>query len=118
MSWITRLLSDTALAPYVTPGAGTGLQACVAALLAQQHETWPMLRAGTAALAAAQYRSLQVNGSEVIAQCNPQRLVSTAAPVDAMSIRARRCFLCAEPLPVEEAWVAWGNDLALPVNPY
>ncbi|HET6315158.1 MAG TPA: DUF4922 domain-containing protein, partial [Chloroflexota bacterium] len=88
MSWSTRLLSDTALAPYVTPGAGTGLQARVAALLAQQHATWPMLRAGTAALAAAQYRSLQVNGAEVIAQHNPQRLVSTAAPVDATSIRA------------------------------
>jgi hypothetical protein len=118
MSWITRLLSDTALAPYVTPGAGTGLQARVAALLAQQHETWPMLRAGTVALAAAQYRSLQVNGSEVIAQYNPQRLVSTAAPVDATSIRARRCFLCAEHLPLEERGLAWGDDFVILCNPF
>jgi hypothetical protein len=118
MSWITRLLSDTALAPYVTPGAGTGLQARVAALLAQQHATWPMLRAGTAALAAAQYRSLQVNGSEVIAQYNPQRLVSTAAPVDATSIRARRCFLCAEHLPLEERGLAWGEDFVILCNPF
>ena len=118
MSWITRLLSDTALAPYVTPGAGTGLPARVAALLAQQHETWPLLRAGTVALAAAQYRSLQVNGSEVIAQYNPQRRVSTAAPVDATSIRARRCFLCAEHLPPEERGLAWGEDCVLLCNPF
>ena len=118
MSWSTRLLSDTALAPYVTPAAGTGLPARVAALLAQQHETWPMLRAGTVALAAAQYRSLQVNGSEVLAQYNPQRLVSTAAPVDATSIRARRCFLCAEYLPLEERGLAWGDDLVILCNPF
>jgi hypothetical protein len=118
MSWSTRLLSDTALAPYVTPGTGTGLPTRVAALLAQQHATWPMLRAGTAALAAAQYRSLQVNGSEVIAQYNPQRLVSTAAPVDATSIRARRCFLCAEHLPLEERGLAWGEDFVILCNPF
>src|SRR5882762_6945269 len=118
MSWITRLLSDTALAPYVTPGAGTGLQARVAALLAQQYETWPMLRAGTVALAAAPYRSLQVNGSEVIAQYNPQRLVSTAAQVDATSLRARRCFLCAEHLPLEERGLAWGDDFVMLCNPF
>jgi ATP adenylyltransferase/5',5'''-P-1,P-4-tetraphosphate phosphorylase II len=118
MSWSTRLLSDTALAPYVTPGAGTDLPARMAALLAQQHATWPMLRAGTAALAAAQYRSLQVNGSEVLAQYNPQRLVSTAAQVDATSIRARRCFLCAEHLPMEERGLAWGEDFVILCNPF
>ena len=118
MSWIPRFLSAPALAPYVTPGAGTGLQARVAALLAQQHETWPMLRAGTVAQAAAQYRSLQVNGSEVLAQYNPQRLVSTAAQVDAPSIRARRCFLCAEHLPLEERGLAWGEDFVILCNPF
>jgi ATP adenylyltransferase/5',5'''-P-1,P-4-tetraphosphate phosphorylase II len=118
MSWSTRLLSDTALAPYGTPGAGTDLQARVAALLAQQHETWPMLRAGTGALAAVQYRSLQVNGAEVIAQYNPQRLVSTAAQVDATSTRARRCFLCAEHLPLEERGLAWGDDFVILCNPF
>ena len=118
MSWITRLLSDTALVPYVAPGTEMGLQARVAALLAQQQKTWPMLRAGTAALAAAQYRSLQVNGSEVIAQYNPQRLVSTAAQVDARSIRARRCFLCAEHLPLEERGLAWGEDFVILCNPF
>src|SRR5262249_674726 len=118
MIWSTRLLSDTALAPYVTPSAETGLQARVAALLAQQHETWPMLRAGTVALAAAQYRSLQVNGSEVIAQYNPQRLVSTAAPVDATSIRARRCFLCAEHLPRQQGGLASAEHSVILSNPF
>jgi ATP adenylyltransferase/5',5'''-P-1,P-4-tetraphosphate phosphorylase II len=77
-----------------------------------------MLRAGTAALAAAQYKSLQVNGSEVLAQHNPQRLVSTAAQVDATSIRARRCFLCAEHLPQEERGLAWGEDFVILCNPF
>jgi hypothetical protein len=77
-----------------------------------------MLRAGTAALLAAQYRSLQVNGAEVLAQYNPQRLGSTAAPVDATSIRARRCFLCAEHLPLEERGLAWGEDCVMLCNPF
>jgi ATP adenylyltransferase/5',5'''-P-1,P-4-tetraphosphate phosphorylase II len=118
MSWIPRLLSDTALAPYGTPGAGAGLPARVAALLAQQNATWPTLRAGTVALATAQYRSLQVNGSEVIAQYNPQRLGSTAAQVDATSIRTRRCFLCTEHLPLEERGLAWGDDFVILCNPF
>jgi ATP adenylyltransferase/5',5'''-P-1,P-4-tetraphosphate phosphorylase II len=61
---------------------------------------------------------LQVNGSEVIAQYNPQRLVSTAAQVDARSIRARRCFLCAEHLPLEERGLAWGEDFVILCNPF
>ena len=117
MSWLTRLLSDTALAPYVTPGAGTGLQARVAALLAQQHATWPMLRAGTVALAAAQYRSLQVNGSEVIAQYNPQRLVSTAAQVDATSIRARAVF-CVPSICRWRSGAGLGEDFVILCNPF
>src|ERR1043166_5983291 len=96
MSWSTRLLSDTALAPYVTPGAGTGLQA----------------------RGAARYRSWKIKGWEVILQYNPQRLVSTAAPVDATSIRARRCFLCAEHLPLEERGLAWGEDFVMLCNPF
>lgn len=118
MSWASRLLSAAALAPYAPPAAGVGLPAHVTALLAQQQATWPMLRAGTAALAAAEYRSFRVNGAQVLAQHNPQRLVSTAARVDAASINARRCFLCAEHLPPEERGMAFGDDFAVLCNPF
>ena len=95
------------------------LRASVAALLVQQRETWPLLRAATVALA---HRPVQAFPDQrlptVIAQYNPQRLVSTAARVDAASIRARRCFLCADHLPPEERGLALGDDFVILCNPF
>jgi hypothetical protein len=65
-----------------------------------------------------EYRSLQARGSGVLAQFNPQRIVSTAAKVDAATIKQRPCFLCAENLPPEERGIAFGADFVALYNPF
>lgn len=118
MGWQRRLIGDAALAPYMGSGEASTLRASVAALRAQQRDTWPLLRAATTALGTVQYRHFQINGAAVMAQYNPQRLVSTAARVDAASIRARPCFLCADHLPPEEQGIAFGADFVILCNPF
>src|SRR5215510_2395076 len=84
----------------------------------QQSATWPMLRDAVEGLARVEYKRLRVRGSEVLAQFNPQRIVSTAAKVDAAAIKQRPCFLCAENLPPEERGIAFGADFVALFNPF
>jgi ATP adenylyltransferase/5',5'''-P-1,P-4-tetraphosphate phosphorylase II len=65
-----------------------------------------------------EYKGLSAKGSEVLAQFNPQRIVSTAAKVDAATIKQRPCFLCAENLPPEERGIAFGADFVALYNPF
>ena len=117
MDWEARMITDAALAPYLA-GGGPGLRARVGALIAQQQATWPMLREASAALTRVENRRWQVRGSEVVTQFNPARIKSTAARVDAASIRARPCFLCPENLPPEEKGIAFGPECVILCNPY
>ncbi len=115
MSWQTRILSNAELAPF---GSGEGWAARVHALLAQQEATWPQLREATAAMQQVEYRRFTIKGAEVLAQFNPKRIVSTAAKVDAASIQARPCFLCADSLPSEERGLPFGDDFIVLCNPF
>ncbi len=117
MTWESRLINDDALAAYATHPL-TNFQTRVAALINQQLATWPMLHNATAALDQVQYKELNVKGSRVMAQFNPARIVSTAAQVDAASIQARPCFLCAENLPAEEKGIAFGENYVVLCNPF
>ncbi|MFN7948554.1 MAG: DUF4922 domain-containing protein [Blastocatellia bacterium] len=117
MMWEARIISDEQLRPFLSSSA-TGLTAQVSALLRQQQATWPMLRQATAALAQVETRKFEIAGAPVIAQFNPQRIVSTAAKVDAASISKRPCFLCPEHLPVEEKGLAFGAEFVILCNPF
>jgi hypothetical protein len=117
MTWESRLIHDDALAAYTTQPI-TNLSTRVAALIQQQLATWPMLRNATDALDQVQYKELSVKGARVLAQFNPARIVSTAAQVDAASIQARPCFLCAENLPAEEKGIACGENYVVLCNPF
>lgn len=117
MTWESRLIHDDALAAFAAQPI-TNLPTRVAALIQQQLATWPMLNQATQSLAQVQYKDLTVKGSLVRAQFNPARIVSTAAKVDAASIQARPCFLCAENLPTEEKGVPFGNDYVVLCNPF
>jgi ATP adenylyltransferase/5',5'''-P-1,P-4-tetraphosphate phosphorylase II len=77
-----------------------------------------MLRDAVAGLARVEYKSLRARGSEVLAQFNPQRIVSTGAKVDAATIKQRPCFLCPENLPPEERGIAFGADFVALYNPF
>jgi len=100
----------------VAPGAP--LEDALRALLAQQRATWPLLREGEAALAAAATRRIDVTGGHVTLQANAARKTSTSAKVDPASVAQRPCFLCAAQLPAEERGVAFGDDYIAFTNPF
>jgi Domain of unknown function (DUF4922) len=114
MTW--RILGDADLAPFQQKEKG--FRARVRGLLAQQRETWPMLRDGAAGLAEVRYKKLAVRGSDVLAQFNPKRIVSTTARVDSATIGQRPCFLCPENLPPEEKGIEFGEDFIVLCNPF
>src|SRR5215510_14054971 len=118
MSWEERIIGVDALRPYMSNESEPDFRGLVEGLARQQSETWPMLRDAVAGLARVEYKELSVRASEVLAQFNPQRIVSTAAKVDAAAIKRRPCFLCAENLPPEERGVAFGEDFVALYNPF
>lgn len=71
--------------------------------------------------AAARFEALKMVESKIVGgyrvQFNPARAVSTAAKVDAASIAARPCFLCAKNRPKEQMAMDW-EDLQILVNPF
>ena len=117
MTWKHRIISDQELTA-VTHLPITDLQSRIVALIAQQQATWKMLCDATEALAQAQYKELRVKDAKVLVQFNPARIVSTAAKVDAASIKQRPCFLCAENLPAEEKGIAFGENYVVLCNPF
>src|SRR5262244_3588938 len=118
MSWKERVIGIEELRPYLPDESGPNFRGLVEGLAEQQLATWPMLRDAVEGLARVEYKRLRVRGSEVLAQFNPQRIVSTAAKVDAAAIKQRPCFLCAENLPPEERGVAFGEDFVALYNPF
>ena len=117
MNWQSRILDNEILFAYATTSL-TNWQSRIAALIAQQLATWPMLRNATEMLNKAEYKEFSVKGSKVLTQFNPARIVSTAAKVDAASIKARPCFLCAENLPAEEKGIPFGENYVILCNPF
>jgi ATP adenylyltransferase/5',5'''-P-1,P-4-tetraphosphate phosphorylase II len=118
MSWEDRVIGIEELRPYLPNKSEPDFRGLVEGLAEQQLATWPMLRDAVAGLARVEYKRLRVKGSDVLAQFNPQRIVSTAAKVDAAAIKQRPCFLCAENLPPEERGIAFGADFVALFNPF
>lgn len=90
----------------------------IAAAVARQLESWPSARRNHEALRALVTRRLEVDGYMWTLQHNPARAVSTAAPVDAASIAARPCFLCAANRPPEQYPIAAIDGFEVLVNPF
>lgn len=79
----------------------------------RQLALWPEAAARFEALSHVETKT--VGGYRV--QFNPARAVSTAAKVDAASIAARQCFLCAHNRPTQQLAIDW-EDLQILVNPF
>lgn len=118
MNWKERIVGVEELRPYLSTESEPDFRRLVEGLAEQQLATWPALRDAVAGLARVEYKRLRARGSEILAQFNPQRIVSTAAKVDAATIGRRPCFLCAENLPPEERGVAFGEDFVALYNPF
>src|SRR5262249_22611868 len=118
MNWKERVIGIEELRPYLPNISEPDFRGLVGGLAEQQLATWPMLRDAVAGLARVEYKGLRVRGSEVLAQFNPQRIVSTAAKGDAAAIKQRPCLLCAEDLPPEERRIACGADFVALFNSF
>ena len=104
-------------ARYHPSGNPSALSQLATELLERQKEQWPQLGEGYRALAHLRVRELQLDGFSVRVQCNPQRMASSGARVDARSIQSRPCFLCLENLPVAQQGVLYREQFLLLCNP-
>jgi hypothetical protein len=118
MSWEERVVGIEELRSHLPNKSTPDFRSLVEGLIDQQRATWPMLRDAVEGLAEVKYKQLSVKGSEVFAQFNPKRIVSTAATVDAATIKRRPCFLCPDNLPPEERGVEFGADFVALCNPF
>lgn len=98
----------------VVPGT---LAEQVHALWRQQLSEWPRLAAGAASLRQARVKRIGRGLGEIVVQSNPSRLASTSAKVDADTLAARPCFLCAANLPPEQKAIAYGSRWWIVCNP-
>lgn len=77
-------------------------------------------------LAARNYRSLRnvkvktfyFDDFHIDIQFNPERIISSAAKVDAKSIESRPCFLCRKNLPQQQRGLNIDNEYIMLVNPF
>lgn len=96
----------------------SNLSIAVKQLLEQQIPLWPLAGMNYEALKKVQTRSLVVNGWRVVLQFNPERIRSSAAKVDARSVKERKCFLCPANLPDEQLRIPFGADYQVIMNPF
>ena len=87
-------------------------------LFAEQVPNWELARKNYKELELVKEKTLLVDGQEYIVQFNPERLRSTAANVDAQSIKERKCFLCTENRPPEQIGIPFKENYLILVNPY
>ena len=86
-------------------------------LIDSQLTEWETARRNYRALESVRVKELMLGNCPVKVQFNPARIVSSAAKVDARSLKERPCFLCAGNRPAEQQGIADGNYTWL-VNPF
>ncbi|MFV0585664.1 DUF4922 domain-containing protein [Bacteroides reticulotermitis] len=87
-------------------------------LLAGQLSTWELAKLNYKALEAVRTKEFQINNANERVQFNPARILSSAAKVDATSIRERKCFLCTANRPAIQQRILFGEKYQILVNPY
>lgn len=87
-------------------------------LFEDQLTSWPLLGTNWKMLEGALLKQFDFDGFTIRVQCNPRRIVSSAAKVDKVSIQNRSCFLCEKNRPPEEKQVWCGDDYEILCNPF
>ncbi|MCK9159048.1 MAG: DUF4922 domain-containing protein [Bacteroidaceae bacterium] len=87
-------------------------------LFDEQLRTWELAKTNYAALSQVKMRRIEVDGCSYMIQYNPARIISSAAKVDAQSIKERKCFLCRANRPKEQLSIPFGKHYEILVNPY
>jgi hypothetical protein len=88
------------------------------ALFKDQLDSWPLLGANWGKLDEAKVKQIDFDGFFIKVQCNPKRIVSSAAKVDKVSIEKRPCFLCTDHRPPEEKNLWFGDHYEILCNPF
>jgi len=88
------------------------------ALFEEQKVTWPLMQANWDKLDGVRLKQFEFDGFTIRIQCNPRRIVSSAAKLDRASIESRRCFLCMENRDEEQNNVWFGEDYEILCNPF
>ena len=87
-------------------------------LIRQQTSDWDLARKNYEGLRKVKVKTFYFGDYHIDIQFNPERIVSSAAKVDAKSIEARRCFLCQENLPPQQRGLSLDNGYMVLVNPF
>ena len=87
-------------------------------LFEEQLSSWPLLGDNWEKLGEAQIKQFDFDGFSIRVQCNPKRIISSAAKVDRASIEKRPCFLCTEHRPPEEKNLWFGEQYEILCNPF
>ena len=94
------------------------LQERAHALFEDQIVSWPLLGTNWGKLSGAKLKHFDFGGFAIHVQCNPKRIVSSAAKVDKASIQERACFLCEDNRPLEEKNLWFGEEYEILCNPF
>jgi len=90
--------------------------------ITDQLSVWPLAAGNFRSLKTARTRSLNIGGLGVTLQCNPERIVSSTAEIDAATLASRPCFLCVQTRPKEQRHIRFegrkGRRYNVQVNPY
>ena len=87
-------------------------------LIKHQKTTWDIASKNYNNLANIKTQDFDFGHFKIKAQCNPERIRSSAAKTDAKSIAARPCFLCLNNLPKEQKGLLFQNEYLILTNPY
>ncbi len=87
-------------------------------LFESQLKSWPLMKSNYDALKNTQTKSFWFDGFNFKVQFNPERIKSTSADVDKISIERRPCFLCFDNLPEEQKGIIFKDNFILLCNPY
>lgn len=87
-------------------------------LIHDQIDHWELARKNYEGLKKVKTKSFDFGCYHIDIQFNPERIVSSAAKVDAQSIEARPCFLCRKNLPVQQKGITVDNQFIILVNPF
>jgi hypothetical protein len=88
------------------------------ALFEEQKVNWPLMQSNWDKLDEVRLKQFEFDGFIIRIQCNPRRIVSSAAKVDRISIKNRSCFLCLENRVAEQKNLWFGEDFEILCNPF
>jgi ATP adenylyltransferase/5',5'''-P-1,P-4-tetraphosphate phosphorylase II len=94
------------------------MQDKIISLFEEQLQTWPLAAKGYRGLNDIRTKTFDFGAYAIKVQFNPARAVSTLAKLDAKSIEARPCFLCAANRPVEQKYIEFKGCYDILVNPF